>query len=241
VKRAIKWWVDEVGHDAADGLGVWDGDRRFDDPALPQVKDTNPDPGPEMYKLAGLDICDTSQELMVRVELAEGPRDYTFNPDRRNVVSYWDVDCVGGARVSNDQVARIRAALEKGNRNHLIVPRVLYDAVLESPGTGQSRALGWAQTDFAKRFDSEQNGGKHLTHMQAFLIRQGEVRWNVVWEPGNRKQTRAIGWAHDHFLARTETEFTSRRLIHLQAYNINGNPDLSSPSGSWLRNTRFPV
>lgn len=37
VKRAIKWWVDEAGHDADDGLGVWDGDRRFDDPALPQV------------------------------------------------------------------------------------------------------------------------------------------------------------------------------------------------------------
>ncbi len=233
VKRAIKWWVDEAGHDADDGLGVWDGDRRFDDPALPQVKDTNPDPGPDMYKLAGLNICDTSQELTVRVDLAEGPRDYPFHPDRRNVVSYWDVDCVGGARVSDDQVARVRAALEIGNRNHLIAPRVLYDAVLESPGTGQTRALGWALTDFAKRFDSEQNGGKHLIHMQAFVIAPGEVRWNGVWEPGSRNQTRAIGWAHDHFLARTDEEFKSRRFTHLQAYNINGSPDGIRYDGVW--------
>jgi hypothetical protein len=109
VKRAIKWWVDEAGHDPADGLGVWDGDKRFGDPSLPPVLDTAPDPGPDRYKDAGLDICDPSQELTVRVDLASGPRDYTFHPDRRNVVSYWDTDCAGGARVTPHQVARIRA------------------------------------------------------------------------------------------------------------------------------------
>jgi Bacterial tandem repeat domain 1 len=110
---------------------------------------------------------------------------------------------------------------------------VLYDAVLESGGTGQTRALGWAPTDFAKRFDAEQGSGRHLVGTDAVVISSGQVRHNGFWEPGGRDQTRAFGWTHDDFLTREDQERRTRRLRHLQSYNLDGTPGGIRYDGVW--------
>jgi hypothetical protein len=103
--------------------------------------------------------------------------------------------------------------------------QIRYDGVWEQGnGVQQSRAIGWAINDFAKRFNDELAAGKRCVHMQAYDLGGGQVRYDGVWESGgNREQSRVIGWAFQHLIGRCDQEASAgKRLVHLQAYDIGG-------------------
>jgi hypothetical protein len=127
--------------------------------------------------------------------------------------------------ISEEQVKTIQRTLEPaGIRYHLTSPRVLYDAVFASSKPGQTRVLGWGQTDFAIRFDKEVALNRHIKHMQAYDIGGNQIRWNGIWEPGNTVQTRAICWAFDDFAGRVNQELgKGKHFTHMQAYDVGNN------------------
>lgn len=72
--------------------------------------------------------------------------------------------------------------------------QIRYDGIWESGGDrGQTRALGWAFTDFVWRWDQEATQGKRLVHMQAYDIGGGQIRYDGIWEPAAAPQQRVLG------------------------------------------------
>ena len=163
------------------------------------------------------------ERLRIIVDLKDGPRDYYLKPEL-NVMSYWGCPCKDGRPYfSKQQIVLIRKTLEdvnlKGNKNHLISPRVLYDAIWEPSNPAQTSVLGLAQNDFAARFDKELALNRHVVHMQAYMAANGQLAWDGVWEPGDKGQTRSIGWAQNDFAKRFDAEIAKgRHVIHMQAY-----------------------
>jgi hypothetical protein len=103
--------------------------------------------------------------------------------------------------------------------------QIRYDGVWEaSPGVHQTRAIAWAISDFANRFNDELTAGRHCVHIQAYDIGGNQIRYDGIWENGgNRGQTRAIAWASNDFVGRSETEAAiGKRLVLMQAYDIGG-------------------
>lgn len=89
----------------------------------------------------------------------------------------------------------------------------------------------------------------HLSNGQVALIRDAvengnrshliapKVLYSAVWEPGDRGQTRAIGWAFNDFLNRMSQELAAgRHLVHMQAYDVGAGDDGGNPirwDGVW--------
>jgi len=198
------------------------------------VSDTPPDMGIDIFGEDHLNPCHDEITLEVYLKDGKEPEPYTFTPDRFNIMSYFGCtqtppDVIH--HISDQQANRIQEALEKGNRYHLIAPRVLYDIVWEKSSQSnsnyprQTRVLGWGLTDFAARFDKELALNRYISLMQAYDIGGGQIRWNGVWEQGNtdRTQTRAICWAYKDFADRFKRELkNSMHLVHMQAYPIEG-------------------
>jgi hypothetical protein len=77
--------------------------------------------------------------------------------------------------------------------------------------------------DFGARFNQEIAAGKHLVHMQAYDIGGGQIRYDGVWENGDRGTTGAISWAGQDFIPRFNQEIgAGKHLVHMQAYDIGG-------------------
>jgi hypothetical protein len=211
----------------ADGVNMFDGDSNIcrGHPTILCVGDTPPDPGPALFKAAGLEPCNPNDgSLKLEVTYADGPFIYTFAPARENVMSYWNKACLGvQASLTPDQVAGVRAAITTMNRQHLIEKKVLYTAIWEPGDLGTSRAIGWAFADFPTRFNQEIAMGRHLVHMQAYDIGGGQIRYDGVWENGSRGTTRAISWAMRDFATRFNQEIAAgKHLVHMQAYDLGG-------------------
>lgn len=213
--KAIKQFV-EVQGGSKDGViqGLFEGDG---------IADTPPDPGPNVFT----NQCDPAEtSVTIPVTFADGSsRSYTMTPDRENIMSYWDKRCRGGhGRLSAGQFDIVRNALHHGNRRHLVEPAVLYHGVFEPGDRSQTRAIGWAQTDFASRFNNELTAGRRCVHMQAYPVAGGQIRWDGVWEPaGGIQQTRAIGWALQDFAKRFDDELKAgRHCVHMQGYDMGG-------------------
>jgi hypothetical protein len=103
--------------------------------------------------------------------------------------------------------------------------QIRYDGVWEQgTGTQQTRALSWALDDFAKRFNEELSANRRCTHMQAYDIGGGQIRYDGVWESGgNKNQTRALSWGFNDFITRCDQEASAgQRLVHMQAYDMGG-------------------
>jgi hypothetical protein len=101
--------------------------------------------------------------------------------------------------------------------------QIRWDAVWEPGSTGQNWVMGWAMVDFAKVFNQMTAAGMHVVHMQAYDLGGGQLRWDAVWEPGNRNTTRAIGWAMKDFALRFNQEIAAgKHCVHMQAYDIGG-------------------
>jgi hypothetical protein len=102
--------------------------------------------------------------------------------------------------------------------------QIRWNGVWEVGSRGQTRAICWAQQDFAKRFNDEIAKGKHLVHMQAYDIGDGKIQYDGVWEDGSKGQTWAICWAQQDFAKRFNDEIAKgKHLVHMQAYDIGGN------------------
>jgi hypothetical protein len=215
--RNIRDYVEKEGHPKEQGQNVFDGD-------IDTVSDTPPDPGPDLFRSEGKNDCDINQGILtLTVNFSDGSlRNYNLQPDRENIMNYWDNTCRGlPARLSTGQAARVRNGLEQGNRNPLIAPRVVFDGIWEPTNFKQTRVLGWSQQDFAVRFDKELAQSRHVVHMQAYNISNGEIRRNGVWEAGDKGQSRALGWSFDDFVARMKQELAKgKHLVHMQAFDI---------------------
>jgi hypothetical protein len=99
-----------------DGLAVLDGDRVA-------VTDTPPDVGQGIFQSSGKDPCNQAHgKLDIPVTFSTGQKHtYVLEPDRENIMNYWDQTCRGlPARITASQANRVRHALEIGNRKHLI-------------------------------------------------------------------------------------------------------------------------
>ncbi|KAB2352520.1 hypothetical protein [Actinomadura rudentiformis] len=187
------------------------------------ISDTPPDCGPALFK----NQCDPAEtSVTIPVTFADGSkRSYTLTPDRENIMNYWDKRCRGGVpHISAGQTGRVQGALHQGNRRHLVEPAVLYSATFGAGDRGQTRAIGWALNDFAKRFNDELAAGRRCVHMQGYDIGGGQIRYDGVWEKSSGvEQTRAIGWALNDFAKRFNDELAAgRRCVHMQAYDLGG-------------------
>lgn len=207
----------------AAGLPISEGANTFDADGLP---DTPPDPGPGLFVASGLDPCDARQgTITIPVSFWAGiSATYQISPDRENVMNYWDKTCRGlRAHITGQQSARVRAAVEHGNRNHLIAPKVLYSAVFGSGQRNQTRAIGWSFTDFSVRMNQEFAAGRRVVHVQAYDLGNNQVRWDGVWEPGGSGQSVVLGWTMADVAAHHEAQLTAgNHLVHLQAYDLGG-------------------
>jgi Polyglycine hydrolase-like, structural repeat len=220
--QLIRDYVQNNGLDPSFGPNVFDGDGI----------DTPPDPGMALFSAAGLDPCNASQgTVQVPVSFANGTSaTYFLTPDRENIMSYWNRTCRGlPPHMSAGQIARVRDAVENGNRQHLIAPKVLYSAVWEQGWHGQTRAIGWAFADFTNRMNQELGAGRHVVHMQAYDIggSGGEgtsrIRWDGVWEPGSTGQSWVLGWAWNDIVKQHQAELAAgNHLVHMQAYDLGG-------------------
>ena len=100
--------------------------------------------------------------------------------------------------------------------------QIRYDGVWEDGARGTTRAIGWALPDLAGRFNQELAAGKHLVHMQAYSLGGGQIRYDAVWEDGDRGTTFAIGWGVDLIPRFNQEIAAGRHLVHMQAYDIGG-------------------
>jgi Bacterial tandem repeat domain 1 len=101
--------------------------------------------------------------------------------------------------------------------------QVHYVAVWNKGSTGQTWALGWGFSDFAKRFEQELRQGRRCVHMQVYDLGGGQIRYDGIWENVNLGQTWALGWGFSDFAKRFEQELRQgRRCVHMQAYDIGG-------------------
>jgi hypothetical protein len=106
--------------------------------------------------------------------------------------------------------------------------QIRWDGVWEAGGNhGQSEAIAWTISDFAKQFNDELAAGRRCVHMQAYNVGGGQIRWDGVWEAGgNHGQSRAIAWAFNDFIRRWDQEMINgKRLVHMQSYDM-GSGDL---------------
>jgi hypothetical protein len=212
-RNGIKSYVETNQLAKTRGYDLFDGDG---------LAGTPPDPGSGLFQAAGLDPCNAAQgTLNLLVTFTDRSTfQYTFTPDRENIMNYWNKECRGKQPdLLGDQANVVRFAIDTDNRTHLTNLRQQYSAVFEAGNTGETRAIGWAFTDFVTRFDQEIAAGKHLTHMQASNTGTG-MSWDGVWDNGSRGTTRALGWAMTDFAGRFDQEIAAgRHLVHMQAYN----------------------
>jgi len=232
VRSLIREFIQNSGLPRNRGLEAFDGDLSIcvAYPTIHCITDTPPDPGPDVFKNEGLNPCAADQgTLRFDVQWPDGEVvSFAFQPDRENIMNYWDKTCRGlPARITPDQAAGVQDALVNQNRARLTAMKVLYSAVWEAGDRGTKRAIGWAFPDFVPRFDAEIAAGHYLVHMQAYDIGGGQIRWDAVWEAGPinppRGTTRALGWTMRDFTARFNAEIAAgHRLVHMQAYDLGG-------------------
>lgn len=110
--------------------------------------------------------------------------------------------------------------------------QICWDGIWEKGDNGQTWVLGLSLNNFAKRFNEEIAKGRHAFHVQAYNIGGGEIRWDGVWEKGDKEQTRALCWSLDDFSKRFDKEIANgRHASHIQAYNTGAGP--TSWDGIW--------
>ncbi|MCI5144424.1 MAG: hypothetical protein D3923_02610, partial [Candidatus Electrothrix sp. AR3] len=114
--RLIKDFVEKGNHSLEDGLTVFDGDG---------YKDTPPDAGNDLFNNeygAGGD-CASQDNVLIPVTFSNGvQKDYSLNPDRGNVMSYFKHCLNFKMRFSQEQITGIQKSIEEKNRWHLCNP-----------------------------------------------------------------------------------------------------------------------
>ncbi|MBL8188157.1 MAG: hypothetical protein JNK38_09120 [Acidobacteria bacterium] len=96
-----------------------------------------------------------------------------------------------------------------------------YDGIW-NPGTHEQTVIwGWAVNDFKAR-DAELKGkGLRLRHFESYLLPDGQVRINAIWNPGMQLQEWVQGWAPADFITKANGMHQKGfRLVHLNSWNM---------------------
>jgi hypothetical protein len=101
--------------------------------------------------------------------------------------------------------------------------QIRWDAVWEAGDHDTSFVLSWSLQDFSAHFSQEIGAGRHLVHLQAYDLGGGQMRYDGVWETGDKGNSGVMEWAFNDFVSQLEQESgNGRRLVHQQAYDIGG-------------------
>jgi hypothetical protein len=241
--KDIKDYVNQkAGGDVSRGLEVFDPDRASG------VNDTPPDPGPNFYAaVAGAlgNACTVNVSPHVPVDFGGGKK-HTYNiaTDRGDVMSYFKDCSTFEQHFSPDQVKRMRAALDHGNRRRLVGtqlgdtkwPHLRYSALWNADQYG---CVWWPLcTEAELRLKtSELWGSMRLKQMTGFVI-DGQVRFSCIWTPGTYGQVWWPNCSDKQFRDKTSELWGSMRPSHLNAYKL---ADQVRFSAIWRPSTRAQV
>ena len=130
----IRKYVEDEGHEKKDGLDALDGDRAV-------IMDTPADVASSIWKNEGLNKCGSVSQINIPVKFSDGSeRDYTLEPDRGNILSYFK-SCSGTKTFSPQQIRRMRDALELRLRHHLISIKPSFLHQIQRGDTGLAGAI----------------------------------------------------------------------------------------------------
>ena len=130
----IRKYVEDDGHEKKDGLDALDGDRAV-------ILDTPADVASKIWENEELDKCGSVSQITIPVTFSDGSeRDYTLEPDRGNILSYFK-NCPDAKTLSPQQIRRMRDSLELRLRNHLISIKPSFSHQIQRGGTGLAGAI----------------------------------------------------------------------------------------------------
>ena len=130
----IRKYVEDEGHEKKDGLNALDGDRAV-------ITDTPADVASAIWKNEGLNKCGPVSQITIPVTFSNGSeRDYTLEPDRGNILSYFK-SCENVKTLSPQQIRRIRDGLELRLRHHLISIKPSFLHQIQRGATGLAGAI----------------------------------------------------------------------------------------------------
>ena len=130
----IRKYVEDEGHEKKDGLDALDGDRAI-------ILDTPADVASKIWQNEGLNKCGSVSQITIPVEFSDGSeKDYTLEPDRGNIMSYFK-GCPGTKTFSPQQIRRMRDALELRLRHHLITVKPSFLHQIQRGGSELAGAI----------------------------------------------------------------------------------------------------
>jgi hypothetical protein len=96
-----------------------------------------------------------------------------------------------------------------------------YDGIW-NPGTHTSNVIwGWTIADFKAKEQQLKLQKQRLVHLESYLLPDGQIRVNAIWNPGAQQQTWIQGWAGTDFDAKAdELHKKGYRIAHLNAWNL---------------------
>ena len=208
------------GLNKAFGLHALDGDRASG------VEDTPADPGPKVLAfLNGGDSCGPVATVKMTAAFSDGStRDYFTQPDRLNIMSYFQgCQSVDTARFSSQQAIKVRNALDFQPRADLLKDRSGRWTTVMVPGTDDERhVFGWKYPRFRQKYDQLWQEGWRL-HALANHVVNGEVRYTAVWRPSTEGEWQKYSVTYEEFRVRYDELWGQGWRLHLlNNHVVNG-------------------
>ena len=211
---------------------VFDGDRDSN------VIDTNPDPrGSVLAAVNKGNACGPQGEVKVKVQFSDGTNEeYTLNPDRGNVMSYFKGCLNFKMHFSPQQMARMRRSIEEGNRWHLCHPSMrlhtlsvytfnnqpFFCAVWHPSEEPEIQVYDWPQKELRAKYDELWPQGWRLKLLSPYVL-NGQVRYAAVWKPGTEDEVQVYDWPQKELRAKYDELWPQGwRLKLLSPYVLNG-------------------
>jgi hypothetical protein len=103
--------------------------------------------------------------------------------------------------------------------------QVRWDGVWNRGDHAQASIRGWTVQDFANEREKQFAAGMRLIHLQSYLLPDGQVRVNAIWNPGSGPEFWMQGWAGTDVDAKGPELFAQGlRLKHLNGWNLPNGP-----------------
>jgi hypothetical protein len=229
--QTIRAYVQQNNVDLGQGLLAFDGD------LASGVQDTPPDPGPGFYASAedasagdpATRACDLVNSPNLVVDFGRGTsHSYVFAADRGDVMSYFK-DCGTFAQhFSPDQIARMRTAIETGNRRRLAAaqlgdtatPGLYYSGLWDA---GVAGCVWWpmcTETELRAK-TAELWPTMRLRQMTGFVL-NGQVLFSAIWQPGTFSQVWWPNCSDQDFHDKTGALWGSMRPAQVHAFVVGG-------------------
>ena len=185
-REAIRQYVEKPSPDLprADGLNVFDGDRR-------ESSDTPPDPGRGLWAAVKGDYCSTAagaDSHTLNVGFTDGTnRNYVLAPDRTNIMSYY-LDCPFSHTITAGQASRATKALDTWNRGQLLGAYPSF-AQLDDESSSTWKTNYAAVVPFMLRHRQHlllyrDDGVARILRSTSELEASYETRWSGNWTTG---------------------------------------------------------